>query len=93
MECLETMASSYYFRALLGDYCLNLGQLPEPKQSAVDSILNVLTVLKPHWKFLQMQDNFDAADADKIDDGCHRPVVEYRADEVEKDNQVRRPPS
>ena len=76
------------FRALLGDYCLNLGQLPEPKQSVVDSILNVLTTLKPHWKFLQLQDEFDAADPEKIGGECHRPLVEYRADEVDKDNQV-----
>ena len=75
-------------RALLGDYCLSLGKLPEPKESLVDSVLNVLTVLKPYWTFLRMQDEYDAAVAGKSEaENCHRPLIIFKGDEVEKDVQ------
>jgi hypothetical protein len=76
------------FRALLGDYCLSVGKLPEPSPSLVETILNVLTVLKPFWKFLRVQKEYDSSDPDKFGDDYHRPLIEFRGDQVEKDNQV-----
>jgi hypothetical protein len=92
LECslcfLLNIGTAKNSRALLGDYCLSIGRLPEPKASVVETILNVLTVLKPYWKFLRLQEEFDAADPEKSGGEHHRPVVEFRGDEVEKDNQV-----
>jgi hypothetical protein len=63
--------------------------LPEPKPSLVDTILNVVTALKPFWKFLRMQNEFDPSDPEKSGAEFHWPIIEFRGDEVEKDNQVR----
>ena len=67
---------------------MSLGKLPEPKDSLIDSVLNVLAVLKPYWTFLRMQDEYDAAETGKSEAAnCHRPLIIFKGDEVEKDDQ------
>ena len=54
---IDSMAESaaMTLRVLLGLDSVRLGRLPGPSHSAVDSLLNTISALRPHWKYLQIQ--------------------------------------
>ena len=54
---IESMAESaaMTLRALLGIESIRIGRLPGPSPSAVDSVLNTISALRPHWNYLQIQ--------------------------------------
>ena len=54
---LESMAeaAAMTLRALLGIEAVRLGSVPGPRPSVVDSVLNTISALRPHWNYLQIQ--------------------------------------
>ncbi|XP_053376775.1 histone deacetylase 6-like [Mercenaria mercenaria] len=57
--CVKSLAESVALslRALLGDPAPLLQSFEEPDYSVVESILNVIKMLRPYWKCLQFQNN------------------------------------
>lgn len=55
--CLKSLTESaaMTLRTLLGDPCPRIPSSQEPCDSVTESILNVIKVLRPHWKCLQYQ--------------------------------------
>lgn len=77
---LESLADgvAMTLRALLADPCLSLGPLKGPQDSGVDSVLNVISALKPHWSNLSLQDVFSISEFDVVKDvHCHVPALVY----------------
>ena len=77
---IESMAESaaMTLRALLGLEAVRLGRLPGPSPSSVDSLLNTISALRPHWNYLQIQDEYSITEYDgTVDKNCHVPLVSY----------------
>nr|XP_022296454.1 histone deacetylase 6-like isoform X1 [Crassostrea virginica]XP_022296456.1 histone deacetylase 6-like isoform X1 [Crassostrea virginica]XP_022296457.1 histone deacetylase 6-like isoform X1 [Crassostrea virginica] len=55
--CIKTLSEgvALSLKALLGDPCPRLEPISTPQDSAVLSILNVIKVLRPYWRSLQLQ--------------------------------------
>ncbi|XP_062610586.1 histone deacetylase 6-like isoform X1 [Saccostrea cucullata] len=55
--CIKTLAEgvALSLKVLLGDPCPRVDPITRPNNSAVSSILNVIKVLRPYWKCLQLQ--------------------------------------
>jgi histone deacetylase 6 len=77
---IETLAEgcAMALRALLGLDSIRLGQLAGPSCSVVDSILNSISALRPHWNNLQMQEEYSISEYDAaVDKNCHVPLLSY----------------
>ncbi|XP_056000033.1 histone deacetylase 6-like [Ostrea edulis] len=55
--CIKTLAEgvAMSLKVLLGDPCPSVDPITQPNSSAVSSILNVIKVLRPYWRSLQLQ--------------------------------------
>ncbi len=72
---------SMTLRALLGDFCLPIGALGPPNPSMVTSILSTLCALRPHWRNLQVQDQYCISEYDStVDQNCFEPMLLFEGD-------------
>ena len=78
--CIPSLAESaaLTLRSLIGDPCPMIEDLSPLKESLIKSILDVISVLRPYWKCLQMQGVFDRHFPNESYRKEHLPFIEYK---------------
>ncbi len=78
--CTPSLAESaaLTLKTLLGDPCPLIEDLTELKQSLINSVLDVICVLRPYWKCLQLQGVFDRHSDNDSYRKQHLPFLEYK---------------
>ena len=78
--CIPSLAESaaLTLRTLLGDPCPLIEDLTPLKESLIKSILDVICVMRPYWKCLQLQGVFNRHSPNDCYRKEHLPYVEYR---------------
>lgn len=89
--CIESLAdgAAYTLRSLLGDPPVPVKMRYPLNDSVVDSILDVISVHRPHWAMLRLQRTFNRHEAPQEAEGGfvdleenprrrHLPMIEYR---------------
>src|SRR5699024_1792145 len=80
--CIESLADSaaYTLRTLLGDPPVPIKMKYPINQSLVESVLDVISVLRPYWSFLRLQKTFNRHEVDVEENHRkrHFHMIEYR---------------
>ena len=81
--CIESLADSaaYTLRTLLGDPPAPIKMRYPINQSVIESVLDVISVLRPYWSFIRFQKTFNRHNDYSIDESQrkrHYPMIEYR---------------
>lgn len=77
--CLRYPA--YTLRTLLGDPPVPIKMKYPINQTVIESVLDCISVLRPHWSFLRLQKTFNRHDDNEEDESPrkrHFPMIEYR---------------
>lgn len=81
--CIESLAdgAAYTLRTLLGDPPVPIKMKYPINQSVIESILDVISVHRPHWSLLRLQKTFnrhEEVDVEESPRKRHFPMIEYR---------------
>lgn len=81
--CLESLAdgAAYTLRTLLGDPPVPFKLRYPINQSVIQSVLDVISVLRPYWNLIKLQRTFNRHDEGNEEENPrkrHYPMIEYR---------------
>src|SRR5699024_6084426 len=80
--CIESLAdgAAYTLRTLLGDPPAPIRMRYPIKQSVIESVLDVISVLRPFWSFIRLQRTFNRHEDYESEENPrkrHYPMIEY----------------
>ncbi|XP_022238613.1 histone deacetylase 6-like [Limulus polyphemus] len=78
--CIPSLAEgvALSLRTLLGDPCPDIGSVPRPCESVVETILNVISVHRQFWHSLVLQGSYKENEDEKAMDRVrHRPEIRF----------------